>query len=125
MRPLATIARLTVEQCNDAVNMKKPVVDALPWQDKIRMQHYGPLHPQGVEAILPELEDRPADQRVFEQLSFQEWLKHTDIRVLKGGSRIVTGDLRKFCEQESDVLQWDESNKNYILTHAREKKSIT
>jgi hypothetical protein len=30
---------------------------------------------------------------------------------------IVNGNLRKFCEQQSDVLQWDESNKNYILTH--------
>lgn len=52
-RPLATIARLTVEQLQEAVRMEKPVVDVLPWQDKIRMQHYCPLHPQVVEAILP------------------------------------------------------------------------
>jgi hypothetical protein len=29
----------------------------------------------------------------------------------------VPGDLRKFCEQQGDILQWDQSNKNYILTH--------
>jgi len=80
-RRLATIARLTVEQFKDAVKMKKPVVDVLPWQDKIRMQHYCPLHPQVVEAIEPVLEGRFDDERVFEQLSFQEWLKSTDIRL--------------------------------------------
>jgi hypothetical protein len=26
-------------------------------------------------------------------------------------------DLRKFCEQEDDILQWDQSNKNYIRGH--------
>jgi len=116
-RPLATIARLTVGQFEEAVKMKKPVVDVLPWQDKIRMQHYCPLHPQVVEAIEPVLEGRFDDERVFEQLSFQEWLKCTDIRLLQGGARIVNGDLRKFAEQQSDLLQWDQSNKNYILTH--------
>ncbi len=116
-RPLATIARLTTGQFEEAVKMKKPVVDVLPWQDKIRMQHYCPLHPQVVEAIEPVLEGRFDDERVFEQLSFQEWLKYTDIRLLQGGARIVNGDLRKFAEQQSDLLQWDQSNKNYILTH--------
>jgi hypothetical protein len=31
-------------------------------------------------------------------------------------SRIVNGDLRKFCEQQGDMLQWDQSSKNYIPT---------
>jgi hypothetical protein len=57
------------------------------------------------------------NERVFEQLAFQEWLKHTDIRLLNAGARIVNGDLRKFCEQQADLLQWGESNKNYIMTH--------
>jgi hypothetical protein len=38
--------------------MRKPVIEILPWQDKIRMQHYGPLHPQVVEAMLPVLDGR-------------------------------------------------------------------
>ncbi len=116
-RPLATIARLTVEQFKEAMKMRKPVIDVLPWQDKIRMQHYCPLHPQVVEALLPVIEGRRDEDVAFEQLSFQEWLKYTDVRLLHGGARIVNGDLRKFCELQSDVLQWDESNKNYILTH--------
>ncbi len=116
-RPLATIARLTVGQFEEAVKIKKPFVDILPEQDKIRMQHYCPLHPQAVEAILPVLDGRRDSETIFEQLSFQDWLKHTNIRLLHGGARIVNGDLRKFCEQMGDILQWDQSNKNYILTH--------
>jgi hypothetical protein len=117
-RPLATIARLTTGQFRDAVKMEKPVVDVLPWQDKVRMQHYCPLHPQVVEAVVPLLDYTPEDEeRVFEQLSFQEWLKSVDIRLLNGDARVVNGDLRRFCEQEGDLLQWDQSNKNYIMTH--------
>jgi integrase len=116
-RPLATIARVTVSQFEEAVKMKKPVIDILPEQDKIRMQHYCPLHKQVIEAILPVLDRRRESERVFEQLSFQEWLKHTNIRLLHGGARIVNGDLRKFCEQLGDIIQWDQSNKNYIMTH--------
>jgi hypothetical protein len=70
-RPLSTIARLTVGQLMEAVKMDKPIVDVLPWQDKIRMQHYCPLPPQVVEAILPTLNGRPDDALAFEQLSFQ------------------------------------------------------
>jgi len=55
----------------EAVKMDKPIVDVLPWQDKIRMQHYCPLPPQVVEAILPTLNGRPDDALAFEQLSFQ------------------------------------------------------
>lgn len=116
-RPLATIARLTVGQFRQAMEMEKPVIDILPWQDKVRMQHFCPCHPQVLEVIAPVVEDRGDDERVFEQLSFQEWLKYTNIRLLHGGARVVNGDLRRFCEQEGDLLQWDQSNKNYIMTH--------
>ena len=116
-RPLATIARLTVGQFRDAIALDKPIVNVLPSQDKIRMQHYCPLHPQVLGAILPILEDRRDDERVFKQLSFQQWLRHNDVRLRYSGARVVNGDLRKFCEQMGDVLQWDQSNKNYIMTH--------
>jgi hypothetical protein len=47
----------------------------------------------------------------------QQWLRHKEIRLLLNNARIVNGALRKFCEQMGDVLQWDQSNKNYILIH--------
>jgi integrase len=116
-RPLATIARLTVGQFREAIKLEKPIVEVLPQQDKIRMQHYCPLHPQVVKAMLPVLDGRRDDELVFEQLSFQQWLRHNDVRLLHSNARMVNGDLRKFCEQMGDILQWDQSNKNYILTH--------
>ncbi len=116
-RPNATIARLTVGQFREAVKRDKPVVDVLPWQDKIRMQHYCPLHPQVVEAILPVLDDLRDEALAFEQLSFQQWLRYHEVRLLKSNARIVMGDLRKFAEQYGDVIQWDQSNRAYILTH--------
>ena len=116
-RPLATVARLTVGQFKEAVKLEKPIVEVLPQQDKIRMQHYCPLHPQVIEAMLPVLDGRRDDELVFEQLSFQQWLRHNEVRLLHSSARIVNGDLRKFCEQQGDILQWNQSNKNYILTH--------
>ncbi len=32
-------------------------------------------------------------------------------------SHFVLGDLRKFCEQQGDVIGWDQSNRAYIMTH--------
>jgi hypothetical protein len=29
----------------------------------------------------------------------------------------VPSDSRKFCEEQGDILQWDQSNKNHILKH--------
>jgi hypothetical protein len=29
----------------------------------------------------------------------------------------VLGDLRKFTEQYGDIIQWDQSNRAYIMTH--------
>jgi hypothetical protein len=97
--------------------MEKPVIDVLPSQDKIRMQHYCPLHPQVVEAILPTLDGRPDDALAFEQLSFQQWLRRHELGLLKSNFRIVMVDLRKFAEQYGDIIQWDQSNRAYIMTH--------
>jgi integrase len=116
-RPLATIARLTIGRFRHALTQEKPVLDVPPDCDKIRFQHWCPLHKQVVEAIKPLLDGRRDDELMFKQLSFQQWLRHTDVRLLHSNDRIVNGDLRRFCEQEGDILQWDQSNKNYIMTH--------
>ena len=116
-RPQATVARLTVGQFRNAVGHEKPVLDILPEQDKIRMQHYCALHPQVVEAVAPLLDGRRDNELMFKQLSFERWLKQEKIPLLHGSHVFLPGDLRKLCEQMGDILQWDQSNKNYILTH--------
>ncbi|MGB9372167.1 MAG: hypothetical protein WCB79_09605 [Halobacteriota archaeon] len=116
-RPLATIAKLAVGQFREALKTSKPVLDIPPDCDKIKMQHYCPLHPQVVDAMLPVLDGQSDDELVFEQLSFQLWLRHNEIWLTHGGARIVNGDLRKFAEQHGDIIGWDQSNRAYILTH--------
>jgi integrase len=116
-RPLATVARLTVGQFKEAMKLEKPVLEVLPEQDKIRMQHYCPLHPQVVEAMLPILDGRRNEGPVFEQLSFQQWLRYNEVRLLQTNLRVVNGDLRKFAEQHGDIIEWEHSNRAYVLTH--------
>ena len=45
--------KLTVGQLRGALKAPKPVLRVQPHQDKIRMEHYVPLHSQAVEAIRP------------------------------------------------------------------------
>jgi hypothetical protein len=116
-RPNATIARLTISHFKAALNRDKPVLDVPPECDKIRMQHYCPLHPQAVDAITPLLDGRGDNEHIFEQLLYERWLRLHKITLLNGDTWFRMGDLRKWCEQEGDILQWDQSNKNYILTH--------
>ncbi|MGA2885220.1 MAG: hypothetical protein ABSE80_08715 [Halobacteriota archaeon] len=116
-RPQATIARLLGGQFRKAVSQGKPVLDILPDQDKIRMQHYCPLHPQVAQAVMPLLNGEVSDNPVFKQLSFERWLKQQKLQLTQCDRHFVPSDLRKYCEQQGDILQWDQSNKNYILTH--------
>ncbi|MGZ4936909.1 MAG: hypothetical protein ACXVIP_05930 [Halobacteriota archaeon] len=90
-RPLATIAKLTVGQFREALKTSKPVLDIPPDCDKIRMQHYCPLHPQVITAIVPMLHGRRDGEFVFKQLGFQIWLRHSNIQLKHGalGSLMV------------------------------------
>ena len=63
------------------------------------------------------LRNRRDNEPMFRQLSFERWRKQQKIPLLHCDAHFVPGDLRKFCEQMGDILQWDQSNKNYILTH--------
>jgi hypothetical protein len=116
-RPEATTARLTVGQFKAAINQQKPVIDVLPEQDKIRMRHYCPLHPQVVEAVKPLLNGWDNEKPIFAQLWFARWLRKCQIPLTYGHQRFVPGDLRKYCEQQGDILRWNESNRVYVLTH--------
>jgi integrase len=116
-RSQATTARLTVGQFRKVVDKKKPVLDILPEQDKIRMQHYCPLHPQVVSVIASLLDGRRDEESAFKQLLLDRWLRKQKIALVHCDTHLLPGDLRKFCEQQGDTLQWGQSNKNYILTH--------
>jgi integrase len=116
-RSLATIAKLKAGQFREALKSEKPCIEVQSSQDKIKMQHYVPLHPQVIEAIQPLLDGRSNDDSLFEYNSLIMWIKRQQIPLTRIDSHFVLGDLRKFTEQYGDVIQWDQSNRAYIMTH--------
>jgi len=97
--------------------MRMPVLRVLSSQDKIKMSHYVPLHPQVVDAVQPLLDGRGGNKPMFTYNSFNMWIKRQKIPLTRIVSPFVLGDLRKFAEQYGDVIQWEQSNRAYILTH--------
>jgi integrase len=116
-RSNATISRLTVKQFREAVRLEKPVVQVKASQDKIKIEHYVPLHPKAVEALKLLLDGKADDELMFEYNSLAMWIKRQKIPLSRLSGCFVLGDLRKFAEQYGDVIQWEQSNRAYILTH--------
>jgi integrase len=116
-RSNATISKLTVKQFREALQLEKPVIHVKALQDKIRMEHYVPLHSQVVEALKLLLDGRADDELMFEYNSFAMWIKRESIPLSRVSEHFVLGDLRKFAEQYGDVIGWNESNRSYVLTH--------
>jgi len=46
-----------------------------------------------------------------------KWMKREKIPLTRISGHFVLGDLRKFAEQYGDIIQWDQSNRAYILTY--------
>jgi hypothetical protein len=109
--------KLTVGQLRDSLKASKPVLRVAPHQDKIRMEHYVPLHPKVIEAIQPLLDGRHDDELMFHHGSFWMWIKRQQIPMSQFKGHFVLGDLRKFAEQYGDTIQWEQSNRAYIMTH--------
>jgi len=109
--------KLTVKQFREALRTDRPVIDIQSWEDKIRMQHYCPLHPQVDQAILPLIDGRSDDEKIFKHLAFERWIRQHKIQLTRKAHHFVVGDLRKFAEQHGDIIWWEQSNRAYILTH--------
>jgi len=116
-RSEATIAKLKVGQFREAMAADKPVLLVEASQDKVRMSHYVPLHPRVVETLKPLLGGRDDYELMFTHGSFLQWIKRQKIPMSRFQKPFVLGDLRKFAEQHGDIIQWDQSNRAYILTH--------
>jgi len=116
-RSEATIAKLKVGQFREAMAADKPVLLVEASQDKVRMSHYVPLHPRVVETLKPLLGGRDDYELMFTHGSFLQWIKRQKIPMSRFQKPFVLGDLRKFAEQHGDAIQWDQSNRAYILTH--------
>ena len=116
-RSEATLAKLTVGQFMEALQSEKPVLQVKTSQDKIRMSHFVPLHPQVISAVKSIRGGRKDEGRAFAYSSFLSWIKRQKIPMTLFNGHFVFGDLRKFCEQHGDIIQWEHSNRAYVLTH--------
>jgi hypothetical protein len=116
-RSESTMSRLQVGQFRHAIASEKPVLQVESSQDKINMAHYVPIHPQAVTFLQPLIEGREDDERMFDYQSFLMWIKREKIQMSRFKGHFVLGDLRKFAEQYGDIIQWEQSNRSYILTH--------
>jgi integrase len=97
-RPYSTIKRLRMGQFREALKLENPVVHVESAQDKIRMEHYVPLHPQlagAVESLCDDAEDKT---RMFVLESFRKWTEKQKIPLSRCNSHFITSDVRKFAE---------------------------
>ncbi|MGZ7131533.1 MAG: hypothetical protein ACXVIX_10345, partial [Halobacteriota archaeon] len=116
-RPYSTIAQLRVQQFREALKLAKPVLYVEPAQDKIRMEHYLPLHPRLADVTNALCDGRDGSESMFTLESFRKWLQRERIPLCRCNAHFIASDLRKFAEQHGDVIGWNESNRAYILTH--------
>lgn len=70
-RSNATISKLTIEQFQEALQLEKPVIRVRASQDKIRMEHYVPLHPQAVKSLKLLLNGRADDELMLYTSAWQ------------------------------------------------------
>jgi hypothetical protein len=68
-RSNATISKLTIGQFREAMQLEKPVVQVKTSQDKIKMEHYVPIHPQAIRALKLLLDGKENDKLMFEYKS--------------------------------------------------------
>lgn len=122
-----THKRLRIDQFEEGLKLKSPTILVEAKQDKIRMEHYVPLHPDLLPFIkeLLKIRKKQGKENMFEYNSYEQMLKRAKVKLERGvlikdpkKRHFVVGDLRKFAEQMADKIKWDVSNKNYILTHA-------
>ncbi|MGZ7164464.1 MAG: hypothetical protein ACXVIK_09410, partial [Halobacteriota archaeon] len=105
-RPYSSIAQLRVEQFREVLKLEKPVLYVEPAQDKIRMEHYVPLHPQLVGVIEILCDGKEGSETMFILESFRKWLQKQRIQLARCNAHFTASDLRKFAEQHGDVVGW-------------------
>jgi hypothetical protein len=61
--------------------------------------------------------DEDDEARMFMLESFRKWTQKQRIPLTRCNAHFVASDLRKFAEQQGDIIGWNESNRAYILTN--------
>ena len=114
---VTTAARITVKQIREALRQDPPVLTVKPEQDKIRMQHYVPLHPTIVPLLTELIAKRADDELAFSYTSLMRWLKENPVELTRDMGKMDLMSIRKGFEQISDHIGFVDAHKNYIMSH--------
>ncbi len=112
-----TVSRLTVKQVKDALAKTPNVLTVEANQDKIRLQHYVPLHPVLIPLLKELTESKQDRDLVFCYNEFMRWLFQNPVQLTSIDGKLQLKDLRKFFEQKSDEIGFTDANKNFIMSH--------
>jgi len=108
---------VTIGQFHDALNQSPLVLTVHAKQDKIRLEHCVPLHllifPNPIDAI----EGRSSDECLFSYEGLKQWLSRNPVLLSQTKGNLQPKDLRKFFEQKSDEIGFNDANKNFIMSH--------
>jgi hypothetical protein len=115
-RPL-TGAKTTAGQFREALAKDPHVLTIEAAQDKIRLEHYVPLHPNLISYVRLLIQKRQDEERVFDYLGLQRWLRYHPVALTHTKGKLELKDLRKFFEQKSDEIGFTDANKNFIMSH--------
>jgi integrase len=114
---VVTASRITVKQIREALRQDPPVLTVEPEQDKIRMQHYVPLHPVIVPLLTELIAKRADDELAFSYTSLMRWLRNNPVELTRDAGKMDLMSIRKGFEQISDHIGFVDAHKNYIMSH--------
>jgi hypothetical protein len=112
-----TACRITVGQFRDALNRSPHVLTVQARQDKIRLEHYAPLHPLIIPYLIDAIEGRSSDEGLFSYEGLKQWLSRNPVPLSQTKGNLQLKDLRKFFEQKCDEIGFNDANKNFIMSH--------
>jgi len=112
-----TAGKLTVSQFKEALSREPFVLTVKASQDKIRMEHYVPLHPMLIELIQPLMSNMKDSDNLFTYQGLSVWLKKHPVALSRIQGKLESKDVRKFFEQKSDEIGFTDANKNFIMSH--------
>jgi integrase len=112
-----TACRITVGQFQEALNHNPPMLIVRAEQDKIRLEHYVPLHPVIIPYLTEAIEGKGSDQFLFNYEGLKQYLSRHPVNLIHTKGDLQLKDLRKFFEQKSDEIGFTDANKNFIMSH--------
>ncbi len=112
-----TGAQITVGQFREALESVPPVLTVEAHQDKIRLQHYVPIHSDIIPVLRDVIEGKDDNEVAFDYVGLMRWLKDNPVKLTRIDGKIELKDLRKAFEQISDEIGFTDANKNFIMSH--------